>query len=243
MQPVLILQTGNPPRAVSARHGGFDNMVCEVGGLPAAAVEVVKVYAGERPQPPRSYAAAIITGSPANVTDRLPWSVASAGWVRDAMDVDLPLLGICYGHQLMADALGGRVDFNPRGREAGTQWVGLADAAGDDPLLAGVDSAFAAHFIHEQSVLEAPRGAIVLAANAHDAHQMLRFGPHAVGVQFHPEFTAPIMRTYLEQLRELLAGAGADVPALLDGVREAAASNSVLSRFARAYAPGPRAGV
>lgn len=239
MQPILILQTGNPPRAVSARHGGFDAMVCEVSGLPAPAVEIVKVYAGESPRPPSEYAGAIITGSPANVTDRLPWSVASAGWVRDAMDVELPLLGICYGHQLMADALGGRVDFNPRGRESGTQWIGLSDAAADEPLLAGVQSTIAAHFIHEQSVLEAPRGAVVLAANAHDPHQMLRFGPQAVGVQFHPEFTAPVMRTYLEQLREMLAGEGADVPALLDGVRDAAASNSVLTRFARACVPAP----
>ncbi|GAA5235481.1 glutamine amidotransferase [Verticiella sediminum] len=236
MQPILILQTGNPPRAVSERHGGFDAMVCEVAGLSPQSVDIVKVYAGERPRAPGAYRAAIITGSPANVTDRLPWSVESAGWIRDAMDVELPLLGICYGHQLMADALGGRVDYNPRGRESGTRWVGLADAATDDPLLAGMESAFPAHFIHEQSVLEIPPGAIVLAANAHDAHQIVRMGPRAVGVQFHPEFTAGVMRTYIEQLRDLLAGEGADVPALLDGVREAQASNSVLTHFLRTYA-------
>lgn len=236
MRPILILQTGNPPRAVSASHGGFAAMVQAQAGLQPSQTAVVKVYAGETLREPGAYAAAIITGSPANVTDRDAWSLETAAWVREAMAADLPLLGLCYGHQLIAEALGGQVDFNPAGRESGTQDVERTPAAADDPLAAALPEHFAAHFIHEQSVMRPPPGATVLARNAHDGYQMLRFGPHAWGVQFHPEFTADIMRTYVQVLGEKLTQEGADVPALQAGVTDTPAATRVMCAFVTAYA-------
>ncbi len=242
MLPILILQTGGPPQAVGDVYGGFDRMVSEVAGLDPAGLVRVAAYKGERPQAPTRYRAALITGSRANVTDHAPWSEACVGWVRDAMDASLPLFGICYGHQLISYALGGRIDYLEGGREIGTRPVELTSAAREDPLLAGMPAMFAAHFIREQAVLEPPRGAVALAVNDRDPHQMLRYGPNAVSVQFHPEFTAPIMRAYFDVMRSGLDAEGIDVQALRAGVAETPASHAILRRFFESTGTIPGAG-
>ncbi|MPS28652.1 MAG: glutamine amidotransferase [Alcaligenaceae bacterium] len=239
MLPILILQTGAPPHAVGAAYGGFDRMVGEVAGLSSARLARVAAYKGEKPEAPSRYAAALITGSRANVTDHASWSEACAGWVRDAMDVSLPLFGICYGHQLMSHALGGRVDYLDGGREIGTQQVELTRAAAGDALLEGMPTVFAAHFIHEQTVAEPPAGAAVLARNGKDSHQMLRYGPQAVSVQFHPEFTVPVMRAYFDVMQAGLAGEGLDVRALRAGVAETPVSHAIMRRFFARIAAAP----
>jgi GMP synthase (glutamine-hydrolysing) len=144
------------------------------------------------------------------VTERLAWSERTAGWIRDAMDAQLPLFGVCYGHQLMAHALGGRVDYLPGGREIGTQPIELTPVAAGDPLTARLPASFRAHTTHEQSVLEPPRGATVLARSARDPHHLLRYGPHAVSVQFHPEFNADVMRAYIHRKRDAIRREGGD---------------------------------
>lgn len=210
-------------------------MVCRSAGLEQRPTQVVRVYANETLGPVRDYAAAIITGSPANVTDKLPWSEQTAGWIRDAMDAGLPVLGICYGHQLMAYALGGRVDYNGAGRETGTQMVSLTAQGLADELLQGVPARFAANLIHEQSVIEVPSCATVLAYNEHDPFQMLRLGDRAVSMQFHPEFSAPIMSSYIEVLHEMLAGEGANVAALAASVEQTPHATGIARSFVERY--------
>src|SRR5690606_14497497 len=97
------------------------------------------------------FAGVIVTGSAAMVTDRHDWSEQAAAWLRDAAHAGLPLLGICYGHQLIAHALGGKVGPNEVGREMGTVCIHLQPAAKDDPLFAGVPRSFAAQATHLQS--------------------------------------------------------------------------------------------
>src|SRR5690625_6734079 len=81
------------------------------------------------------------------------------------------MLGVCYGHQLMAAAFGGHVDFHPEGRESGTLAVRLTETGRADALLGTLPERFYAHLTHAQSVLEAPSDAQVLAFNDHDANQ------------------------------------------------------------------------
>jgi len=214
-------------------------MVLRTAGLAPEAASIVRVYADEAPAAPAAYSAAIITGSPANVTDHEPWSERTAGWIRDAMDAELPMLGICYGHQLMAHALGGRVDYHHAGREVGT-WIVRQTAAGrDDAFLRDVPEAFAAQLIHEQTVVEPPPGALVLARNAHDPHQMLRMGARAIGVQFHPEFSAPVMRAYFSVMDETLRKERGDVDALAAAVADTPSASGLVRRFLQMYASQP----
>lgn len=144
------------------------------------------------------------------VTDRAGWSEETAGWIRNAMDIDLPLLGVCYGHQLMAHALGGRVDYLPGGREIGTLPIDVLPGAEKDELTAFLPAQFRAHTTHEQSVMEIPRGAKVLARSVRDPHHLIRYGRNAISVQFHPEFNADVMRAYIRRKHDHMCREGFD---------------------------------
>lgn len=199
IKPVLIIRTGQAPDSIRARHGDFPHWFRLSAQLAPQQMRVVNVASGERLPQPREVAGALITGSAAMVTERASWSEQTAGWIRDAMDIDLPLLGVCYGHQLMSHALGGRVDYLPGGREIGTLPIELLPEAAQDPLTAPLTGSFRAHTTHEQSVLETPKDTTVLARSQRDPHHLLRYGRHAISMQFHPEFNADVMRAYIER--------------------------------------------
>lgn len=195
--PFLIVQTGTTLPALRPRHGDFPAWFRHGMGLARDAVTILRVDEGASLPPPHACAGVIVTGSGAMVSDRLDWSEATAAWLRAAVAAGVPVLGVCYGHQLLAHALGGRVDDHPRGREVGTVAIECLPAAATDDLFATAPARFRAHVTHQQSVLALPPGAVVLARSAHDPHQAVRFAPNAWGVQFHPEFSAGIMRLYL----------------------------------------------
>ena len=121
--PVLIIQTGDANPALKTNYGGYADQIGCAAGLCHTEIEVVTVYEGQRPSCPRSYRAVFITGSPAMVTDKEDWSERTAEWIRDAAELDTPMFGICYGHQLLTHAFGGEVGYNPAGRAAGTMHV------------------------------------------------------------------------------------------------------------------------
>jgi GMP synthase (glutamine-hydrolysing) len=232
MKPVLIILTGRAPDNIRARHGDFPHWF-RVGARLARPVQVVDVAGGGSLPAPGSVAGGIITGSAAMVTERAAWSERTAGWIRDAMDVELPLFGVCFGHQLMAHALGGRVDYLPGGREIGTQPISLHAGSRNDPLLIGMPERFMAHTTHEQSVLEAPSGARVLAGSARDPNHLLRYGPRASSVQFHPEFNADVMRAYIRRKHVAMCKEGQDPREAFRAVAPTPHARRLLQRFAR----------
>ena len=158
----------------------------------------------------------------------------------EAAHAGLPVFGICYGHQLLAHALGGEVGNNPAGREMGTVEVELLPAASDDALLAPLPARFDAQLTHMQSVLRVPDGAVVLARSAGDPCQAFRWGKAAWGVQFHPEFSATHMRGYIQARKVPLQREGLDPAVMLSAVGAAPEARRVLRRFvhhARGLAP------
>src|SRR5690606_36806035 len=136
------------------RHGSFAHWIRVAAGLHRDQAVVVDVERGEGLPTRDGFAGVIVTGSAAMVTERHDWSERSAGWLREAAHAGLPLLGICYGHQLIAHALGGTVDDNPNGREMGTVHIDLHPQAQDDPLFAGLPARIKAQATHLQSVLQ-----------------------------------------------------------------------------------------
>nr|QOW96805.1 Orf54 [Serratia marcescens] len=203
MKPLLVMQTGDAPQAISQELANFDGMFLQQGNIDAERAHIVHLPAGERPLPPAAYCGVVITGSPAMVTEQLPWSEAAAEWLRQAMAIKLPLFGVCYGHQLLAYALGGEVGYHPQGMEVGTLEIELLPAAAEDRRLTLLPPRFKANLIHSQSVLTPPAGAQTLARSQQDAHQILRYGDHALTTQFHPEFNGAVMSQYLQWLGEL----------------------------------------
>ncbi len=185
--------------SLKSRRGDFEDWILEGMGLSVGQADVVDVAAGQPLPLPENAGAIVITGSHDMVTDRLEWSEQTASWLARAVSHGAPILGICYGHQLLAHALGGTVGYNPNGREMGTREVTFLEAAFRDRLLGGLPGTIQVHLSHSQSVLSLPPGAIHLALNSLDRNQAFRVGDCAWGVQFHPEFDAGIMRAYVKE--------------------------------------------
>ncbi len=196
--PLLIVQTGRAPPELRARLGDFPHWFRCALGIPRDLVRLVYVDAGEPLPDARNHSAILVTGSAAMVTERAAWSERTGAWLRDVVERDLcPVFGVCFGHQLLAMALGGTVDWNPRGREIGTAMIRCMPAARRDPLFGSFVPHLRAHVTHLQSVLVPPPGAQILAESDLDDCQALRLGERAWSVQFHPEFSTAAIRGYL----------------------------------------------
>jgi GMP synthase (glutamine-hydrolysing) len=129
---------------------------------------------------------------------------ALGAWLLEAAGRQRAVLGVCFGHQLLARALGGRVERHPRGPEAGTVEVRLTGPGRRDPLFAGLPDRLSVQQIHEDHVREPPPRAVILAENGHAPVQAFAHGPYLRAVQFHPEFDAERCRTLCEAHREWL---------------------------------------
>ncbi len=166
------------------------------------------------------------------VTDADEWIAGLQIWLRAAARTTAPVLGVCYGHQLIGQAFGGRSGPHPAGPEVGTVEITRTAAALDDPLFSNLPEHFPVHVTHHQSVLRLPAGAVVLAANDHDPHQAIRIGNNIWGVQFHPEFTAGVTEDYIDRQHDILTAWGQDPSALRKRVCDTPLSNALLGRFA-----------
>lgn len=235
--PLLILVTGDPVPRTQERVGGFAGLVRAglEGAWQGGFVEVDARGAEALPDP-AAFAGVIVTGSASSVTERAPWILRTEQYLAEAVEQRHPVLGICFGHQLLGQALGGLVERNPRGREMGT--VELSVLA-DDPLLAMGELPALVHATHVDSVTVLPSGARLLATTALEPHAAVRFGERAWGVQFHPEFDEQVMTEYLETRSPILLEEGRDPRAMLAAVRGAPAGALVLRRFV-AHGLGPR---
>jgi GMP synthase (glutamine-hydrolysing) len=197
----------------------------------------VDVVSGD-PPPPDAAAAFVITGSAANVPDRLPWMQRTEAWLRGVVEHGTPTFGICFGHQILAQALGGEVQRNPRGREMGTILVERLPSPPTHPELAPIFAdlppRFLAHVTHVDSVVRLPPGAEPLARSEREEYQAIRFSETCYGVQFHPEMDAEVMRAYVDTRRAILAAEGFDVEEMLAAVREVEAAQTLRS-FVRQF--------
>jgi len=228
---MLIVKTGTARTALTDADCDFEDWIAHGLGRP---VKVCTVFEGDELPDPHAAGGVVVTGSAAMVSDREAWIERTAEWLRDAVEAGAPTLGICFGHQLLAHAFGGRVAPNPRGREIGTVSLSLAGAAAADPLLSGLPARIEVQATHLESVLELPPGAELLASSTLDPHHAFRVpGRPAWGLQFHPEFSAAITRSYTEAKRQDMQAEGLDPDRLLAGVRETRWGNDILARFAQ----------
>ncbi len=242
MNDILVLKTGTTLPALRARQGDFEDWVISGLDVPPDRVVVIDVRVNVDLPEPGDVAGVIITGSHSMVTDHEPWSERAAAWLRPAAERRTPMLGICYGHQLLAYALGGEVGNNPRGHETGTVKVYLNETGYADRLLGGLANPLRVQVSHQETVLGLPPGARCLAWSDRDAHQAFLAGANVWGVQFHPEFNADAMRAYAQNEQEILRAEGQDPAWISAQVEETIYGRQVLQRFAQiALGTGPAA--
>jgi GMP synthase (glutamine-hydrolysing) len=151
------------------------------------------------------YDAMVLTGSPRSLVEPEPWMDDAAAFVRKADDAGVPVLGVCFGHQLIGYAYGGRVRTNPNGWEVGTVEVTLTVDGVSDPLFAGLPETLRVNQSHRDEVGELGPTTRVLAAGAHTPNQAIGVGDHVRGVQFHPEMNAPVIQRLIAHRRIILS--------------------------------------
>jgi GMP synthase (glutamine-hydrolysing) len=230
--PTLILKAGDKLVELEDCPGDFEDWIAAGLGPEAGTVRVLDVRAMPELPDPASVGRVVVTGSAAMVTDRAPWVEATANWLCEAVVAHTPVLGICFGHQLLAHALGGEVGYNPNGVEVGSVALSLEPAAADDPLFSGWPVAEPVNMSHRQAVLALPGDVVPLARTASDPHAAFRHGDRAWGVQFHPEFDAIVTRAHVGWYAGFLEARGDDVGKLQAACVETPRAHALLARFA-----------
>ena len=146
----------------------------------------------------------VVTGSRSSVYWDEAWIPQLVDYVAEAADAGVPVLGVCYGHQVLAEALGGRV-AGMDGFEIGYNEIRRVR---DDPLFEGIDESFTAFTTHGDAVVELPPSATLLAENDRGVHAF-RDG-HCWGVQFHPEYDIETARDVTDGKRDQIGDARVD---------------------------------
>ncbi|HET7753977.1 MAG TPA: glutamine amidotransferase [Anaeromyxobacteraceae bacterium] len=237
---VLVLKSGSTAAPVRVALGDYDRWFAAALAPCGCAVRVVDAHRGEQlPREVRAFDRVVITGSPHSVLEDAPWMKRVAEYARESAARGIPVLGVCFGHQLLARAFGGEVRRNPAGREIGTVTCTLTAAGERDPLFAGVPRTFAVQTTHEDVVVEAPPGAELLATNSFATNQGFRLGPDVWAVQFHPEVTTETMAAMVAARAQGLAAEAAArgedprerVRSILAAIRPAPFGAAVLRNF------------
>jgi GMP synthase (glutamine-hydrolysing) len=229
MKPILILKTGSTFSSIAHEHGDFEDWIIAASGE-APGLFVVADGVEESVPALDQLSGIIITGSHLMVSDGGPLVELWSQLLRDAVVRRLPLLGVCFGHQLLAHALGGVVTDHPGGVELGQVEIEMVTASQDDPLFCVLPAKFSAYASHLQSVQKLPADAFVYGGNRFEPHHAVRFAPAAWGVQFHPEFNQRIMRTYIRHQRPRLKS-DEEMESLLNQVEPLPDAGQLLQRF------------
>lgn len=230
---LTVLVAGDPPESVLATRGGLGEIYRAV--LQESWEGEIQTYDLRRLEFPKldaDLAGIVITGSASNVPDREAWMLDAEEGLRRAVSFKTHVLGVCFGHQLLAQALGGEVSSNDAGRCMST--IEISRTA-DDPLLAELPSTFTVNECHRDSVTALPEGAQSIASSDYDPHEAIRFSDTCWGVQFHPEFDAEIMRGYITARASLLEEEGLDPRALAERASDTPMSGQVLRNFVRHF--------
>jgi GMP synthase (glutamine-hydrolysing) len=189
------------------------------------ALEVCRPYAGDAVPALDAYDALLILGGPMGAHDdeQHPWLRTVKQRVREAATAQLPTLGICLGHQLIAVALGGTVEKNRHGQQLGLLGVGWTEAAGTDELMGPLTTPRRGVQWNDDIVTALPDGATLLAATGRDEIQAVRYAPTVWGVQLHPEVDVPVLLPWAESDRGSHEARGVDQEALLRDIGAARA--------------------
>ena len=233
MRQLLIVKLGTTYPSIANRYGDFEDWITSNLKLNPDNIEIRKPFIGETLPDPGNVCGVVVTGSHAMVTTQEKWSEYTAAWIQKVIAAEIPLLGICYGHQLLAHALGGRVGSRSLGSEFGTVDMQLNAGGRDDRLLAGLPRVFQVQVCHSEFVLELPPGANLLASSSKDPHLAFAYGTAAWGVQFHPEFHKGILVSYIQECSDLLRSQGQNPEALIQSAAETPHGKKLLQRFAR----------
>ncbi|RMF39054.1 MAG: type 1 glutamine amidotransferase [Alphaproteobacteria bacterium] len=192
-----ILETGDVAAEMKARFGDYPamNRALLAPVMPEAEFFSVPLIEGAHPERPEQADGWIVTGSRHGVYDDLPWIGPLRDFLRDARRQGVPVAGICFGHQILAEALGGKAELSDRGWAVGLERYRVTARPG---WMQPWQDHFAGLAMHRDQVTALAPDASLLAAGANCPFAALAYGdpeaPDAISVQTHPEFTPDFLR-------------------------------------------------
>ncbi len=186
---VTIIETGRAPGRLSEDFPRYPSMFVSLlaAADPDFTFSTVQVLDGEGLPDPTACEAVLITGSPFGVYDSTPWMDPLRGFIRGVFAAKRPMIGVCFGHQVIADAMGGDVRKSDKGWGIGRH---VYDITAPADWMASAGSQVALSVSHQDQVITPPPGARTLARSAHTDHAMLVYDSAPVmSLQGHPEFS------------------------------------------------------
>ena len=223
---LAILETGRPPGNLGEQFGDYPTMVGNMLG-PGFEFESFDVQSCEFPEA-AAHHAYLITGSPAGVYDPLPWIEPLQQFIRSADGAKM--VGICFGHQVMAEALGGHVEKSDKGWGAGLHHYSVVRR---EPWMDG-ETSIAEPASHQDQIIIQPPNTEVVAASDFTPFAALAWTDRpAISFQFHPEFSPAFAKALIEKRYDVVPDPDAAI-ASLDAPNDNARVAGWIRRFLKA---------
>ena len=222
-----ILETGRPPGSLAEQFGDYPAMFARMLG-PGFEIETFDVQSGQLPPDVAEYGAFLITGSPAGVYEPLPWIPILEQFIRSAMPAKM--VGICFGHQVMAEALGGHVEKSDKGWGAGLHRYSVAAR---EAWMDGADTVSIPASHQDQVVVQPPNTDVTLMSDFTAFAGLAWKDRPAISFQFHPEFSPQFAKALIEKRYDVVPNPDAAI-ASLDGPNDNARVAGWIRRFLQA---------
>ncbi len=219
--------TGGPPEAEA-----FIALLRGVGY--EGDFETYHVAVGEFPPGVDACDAFLLTGSPSSAYEDEPWIEQLKAFVRDLDTAQVPTVGVCFGHQLIAEALGGKVQQSPVGWQAGLYEFEVFDDhpwMGDAAPVDGVK----VHHLNKDQVVALPPNATRIATSPACHNMMLTVGDHVLSIQGHPEMTKASLTGFLRDLDKMNAITPAEVTRAHESVSDASPDATMMGTWIRTF--------
>ena len=228
---ILIIKAGTTYPNIRVSHGDFEDWVKEKMNLSEDEYLVHSIGDYQSLPPDLFYKGIIITGSHSMVTNIEPKGSKICNWLLSVQKNGIPILGICYGHQLLSVLANGFVEYNATGTIIGSANTYLTQAGQQDKLLGEFPPVFEVYKAHKQSVAILPKSTEILAISDSGMIDAFRVNANSWGVQFHPEFDGNITKSYIHQQFKELSDEGLDPLELSGNVVNVDYGVRILKRF------------